>query len=478
MNEQFIIEQLKAVHQTYVTRRVPMKVFIIGGVAVALAFFAIGHMMQPRGLQGLLPISLTMFLAFWHAIPLLATIGFLAFHAKYQFAHPRSRLTPQFAGAHLGYLAGWLLLVLTAYPVMVSLAFHVSMIGMVSYCVLLGTAVVWTVQSNRSMPGFAIIAFPLTMMVPRLRDFWLFPHPDQTLLHAAIIGASWLALAIWLRRLSRMTEEGSDYATFVPSPFDKANTEARRGTAKRLYGENFRSQLIDWWHDRLATRPATDQASRQRLFRYGFTAIPLSIQAGTMVVIMLGVASLMMLSVPASTQQTAFPRMAFQFYIFAIIGPEMVGKLTFARRDKLSQELLMPLSRAAFVDGMFKAIAVEASWVWGAVITSALLIASVSMSEQLTLYNVTLVLMSFTCIQPLLLGSTFEGTLAKSGMMRSLVSMPVLFAAAFLAGIVIALGHFVSFALAVAAAAAVVGLGLRAIRHARKRWMQAEMGAM
>ena len=349
--------QLPAVLSTYATRRSVQLLVALGGAFCLLAFFAAAADAR-QGVR--IKEEVLGLLAF----PTMIFAYLIASQGKWQFADPRSRLVPNFVANHLAVLACLAMLSLGLAPALLGWAARASALGAAATSIAIGASLIWLIQGKPAQTllfGFGTTA----LMIRPGVAFWL--APDSATAHwpyqLALLAAGWAAFGGWLVRLANLCEEQSDY--FQPIYLQAGSaTRMDRRTAARLYPNAPSSSSSpgwgDKWHDRLAGVRATTVAARQRLLRYGGSTSP----AWHSAIVMSGALLLLICVTPLFRAWGVPPKPNFFFGglipMSALIAPGML----LARRSKMPQELLWPLTRRAYVDGLFAAMARSAVITW------------------------------------------------------------------------------------------------------------------
>lgn len=354
--------QLQQVALTYSTRRFVQAIVALSGafcVLMLVAIWADGgrKMSDSEGALGLL------------AIPSVLFAFLLASQAKWQFVDPRARIVPRFATNHVALLVGLALLSLGLAPALLGWLFRANMLGSTACSIAIGSSMIWLIQG---MAGRALLLGLGTaaLMIRPGAPFWLAPElasltwPYQLML----LVAGWAAFGGWLVRLVNLSEEQRDYSLPIFIQTGSATrlerTQASR-VAARLFPNSASSSPSwftgDYWHDRLAGMRALNTRARQQLLRYGFSPAPAWHIAASMIVgyaVMLCLISMFKEFRAASSGNLSYFSMMIAMPTVLAPGALMM------RRGRMPQELLLPLSRRAYVDGLLKAVARNAAMTW------------------------------------------------------------------------------------------------------------------
>lgn len=367
--------QLTAVLSTYTTRRSVQILFALGCVFYLLTFFAALDSRHDRSdsesIVGVLAFSVMIF------------AYLLASQAKWQFVDPRARIIPRFATNHLIVLAGLALLSFGAAPALLGWSVRMNALGFAACSIAIASSMVWLIQGKAAQALLFSFGTVSLMIRPGV-SFWLAPEYASLYwtYHLMLLVAGWAVFCGWLVRLANLREEQRDYSLpiFIQSG---SATRMERAQASRVYARLFPngsqsspSWLTgDYWRDRLAGMRASNTRARQRLLRYGFSSAPAWLTAVRMVVgfsVMFGLISMI------KSFQTFSGGNFFPFFSYMIAMPTMLAPCTgMMRRGRMPQELLLPLSRRTYIDGLLAAIARNAAVTWG--ITQVALLAMISL---------------------------------------------------------------------------------------------------
>ncbi len=303
------------------------------------------------------------------ALPTAIAAYVLASQAKWQFCDSRARMIPRFGGPHVVVLAALAVIAFGVFPAALSLAGHWSTLGVPACTIVIATASIWMIHSGRWLGGVIAFGAYLSLMTePGLR-FWVDPEQGQQLIvvHAALFIAGWAGFSLWLRRLMLIREEDADYFVPIQAQFGSASrmerTNATRVVARSQARNRWTTRINDAWHDRLAGIRATTPAARQRLLRYGFAVAPPWMSAlpmaGSFFVMFLFMERTGVLKAGGPTQ-SILPALN----IVMIMPTLMTAGLLAMRRARMSQELLLPMSRRQYINGLLQALARNSAWAW------------------------------------------------------------------------------------------------------------------
>lgn len=295
----------------------------------------------------------------------------LATQAKWQFCHPRSLLTPRFAAPHLAILASIAAVGFGLFPIWYSARAGVSPLAAAACSITTAASFIWMIHRANWMFGAIPVLLGMNLAIAQPVALW--QGDDVEALHAAMVAAGWLAVAAWLRRLVRIDEEASDYPLPASALATTAGRMDRPNAARslRIFLPNSRpaSALADWWHDRLARVRAANPAARRRLLRYGFSAAPSGITAP----LMAGMLFLIMsLTLQIAMRGKTLPPTASLAVMFVLMPGLMQMGFFNTRRPRMPQELLLPLARRDYIDGIFAAAGWRMFAFWLAMSTAAI----------------------------------------------------------------------------------------------------------
>ena len=352
--------QLQQVAQTYLTRRAAWI------VAAFVAFTWVFSLIAPSLLTDE-PVA---------AAPLAglaaAVTGYaLGIQAKWQFCNPRARLLPDFKRPHLAVPAAILVVCCLVYPLAVAQAARWSPLGALAFSIAGTAAGIWAMHRPSALtiaPAFCIF---LSFGTPPTINFYVLPAPTPTISAArlAILAVAWGSIAYWLHRLSVLGEEDVDYLIPVLAQ-DGTRVRPVGKQASRPNGATFilgswQSRLADTWRYS-APNVATTIADRQRLLGDGPLAAPPWIRAiglATMFLAMLLIAPLIALGFSAvfgldvrDNEQVVG--------VIILMTAAMGGSQLEQRRPRMSQELMLPLRRQDYFNGLFAGAARHAFAIW------------------------------------------------------------------------------------------------------------------
>lgn len=420
--------QLKQVALTYVTRR-SLWLVALGGLLTLtpIAILALMHGSAPQ-----FPVQLA---ATAIAFPTAILSFVLVTQAKWQFCNPRARVVPGFAGPHVAVILALGALAFGVYPVLLAAAGRWNVLGISACAAIIAAGSIRSMHGGRFSDGIvAILAF-LSLMTEQGRGFWVVQNQSSAVAaaHAAILVGAWLALAAWVRRLTTMREEDDDFVIPVQAYQGSASrmerTHSARAVARAIDRNRWSRFVSDAWHDRLArVRRAASTSERQRLLRYGFSPSPEWIPSAFAALSFLVVYLLM-------ARTTLIPRNRGADGIMPML-PTMVlmpslmaAGLLALRRGKMAQELLLPLDRGAYVDGLLWAVARFTLIIWLPTHGAVLALIRLQSPEMLTPGFVIGLTALSLAIQAFMLGVTLNISPNLSGGKRVVLGIVVMFVA-------------------------------------------------
>jgi hypothetical protein len=256
-----------------------------------------------------------------------------------------------------------------AYPVFVAMADSWNPLGTAACAAGLCATLLWTMHAQNKIALLLAAVQFLSLTSGEGLGFWVQMDNAERFApaHVAILAAGWLALGAWLRRLPNLREEDPDYVIPIHVQHGPATRVERaqvaRASARFFPGGQMNLAWSDRWHDRLANVRAATPTARQRLLRYGFAAVPMSIMAIVM-------ALTFFVTFYAISQWSSLGgrrgRSIDGSLAMMMLMPAIMSSGTFAmRRPRLAQELCLPLTRKQLFNGLF-AVAGTTSLIAGA----------------------------------------------------------------------------------------------------------------
>jgi hypothetical protein len=465
------VEQFKQVGITYLTHRWTLLI-TLGVVVVAVPNLMLAMSGKPAAERA--PVML-----FLVGFPMLFGMMFLVMQAKAQFAHCRARLIPDFFPPHLIVLGAVLLGLVLVYPVLIAWAARFDPLGLIAVSLAIAAPYVWSVHTGR--PAWMLVSMVafLSLMTEWGLRWWILDAPSYRLANSIIAGCGAALLVAWMWRLSRLREEMDDYQmAALWGGVRKAGTELpeqRRLVAAQMSRYRFISWVGDAWLNRLGGYHGHRRTRLARLLRYGFGAVPTELHAFVIVVLLMIPAILLgqLSYIPDKSGLGAFlVPVQFAFLMPGLI----VGQHLARRRSRLAGELLFPLSRREWVDGLLVASA-RIGIVWWLMLNAGLIcVAWPIVGDRLTPAIVAMFLLFSAATALVLFGIALRTSFWDSMAMRTGVLVVALVALTILvAGWCGLRDHygdrpFVALALVLAA------LGAWLVVAARRAWLKLELG--
>lgn len=358
--------QAKQVVMTYLTHRWGVKGWSYFVVCCSMTLGSLPLVITSRNSRNAIDFSSKAALSLCYATGLLAFC--LARMAKWQFAHPRARLTPGFAGPHVAVLAVLLVAGVGMYPLLISWACGFSLLGMPALAAVMVGCLVWGYHRDdwRLMPAPLAVLFS-TMTVSGSR-FWLVAGTQQqALVHAGLLAAGWGGMLRWLWRLPHLHEEMPEYQLKTVT----AGSRLQRRQQGRLAGQRLAfspltARLVDRWHDRIGNCPRSSRRRVPWLLRYGFMGTPVGLTTAVRVGSIAAFIRIFAYFMQLGQQNTPIGVSVCLFLpFFSVFMPgDFAGKMMAQRLPRLGGELLRPLSRVQLIDGLFRSLAMDAAVVW------------------------------------------------------------------------------------------------------------------
>jgi hypothetical protein len=318
------------------------------------------------------------------AFPIGGCVFLLTSQAKWQFCNPRASLLPGFAAPHLRVLFAIAVVVIGLAPLSLGLAGR-NALGAAAFAIAFGALLLWSIHASQGLATILALALFFSIYNDQVAAFWLDSASATKWLpvHATFLLAGWAAIVAWLWRLGRLREEMDDYNlpahTQAGSATRIERTIAARVAARQLLKSGISRRICDVWHDRLASATAATTHARQRLLRYGFSATPAFVWALCMAVFLpLAIWFTFHSSLAGNmhTLSAALPSMNM-----LVVMPGILASGAFVgRRPRMAQELLLPLTRAQYVDGLLWDLARSALITW-LIVLSALLTFVAALSD-------------------------------------------------------------------------------------------------
>jgi hypothetical protein len=309
-------------------------------------------------------------------MPVFLGFAFLVAIVKWQFAHPRARLMPSYKTPHLFVFGAILFALLVANPLLLSYRGGISIAGSLAFTLLLGGSYLWGVGFDRGWMALPCMAIFFSPYIPAGNHFWFSDEQPYRLAHTGLVIVG-LTLAIgWLWRIAHLDEEMSDYQTNINIGWLRhsrlESAELRKYEGRRAARKGLGSWFADRWHDRLPwpvlvpseKKPSLKRpSSKTKLLRYGFTSISPAQQAlGVTCFVVLF--TMMMFQFKSWQKNPSLSVVAMPFFSVMVI-PAGATLLQFARRrSRMAHELLYPLTRTEYIDGLLRAAGRQFLFLW------------------------------------------------------------------------------------------------------------------
>lgn len=296
------------------------------------------------------------------SFPIGACVFLLGTQSKWQFCNPRARLTPRYAGPHLLVLGLIALAFIVGLPVLCGQG-GFNTVGCAAYSVVLAASFLWGTHAMSSAATFLALAHFFSLYSQRASDFWMSPQlaSDNLPIHLTVLAAGWTAIGVWLRRLSQLREDMDDFFLPVQAQVGSATRMERAMAAQTIVRQLLRNApsrwACDWWHDKLARVHAASTPARQRLLRYGFTPTPVLLMAIWMALLFSALLLYMSRTWADKAGGRAILPSMGMFILMPAIFPSGILAL---RRGRMPQELMFPMTRRQYVNGLFQAVALNA----------------------------------------------------------------------------------------------------------------------
>lgn len=398
---------------------------------------------------------------------LVGALASLISHVKEQFAHPRSKLMPNFMASHVGILGILLLVLLVIIPAIVSCLSGLPLLGTVSFAALFGAVNLWVQQTKHprvqlfAMPLYLLLFFSVMLSMADVNsvwiyfgiNFWIESNPDFTFVHSIILITSWIGISLWLRQLTQAAEE----TTRVPS------------------NQGIQGLFSDRWLEKIARQTITTNLDRQRTLRYGMTPTPPLVRNVFGPILAIGMA--LSVAFLIGDKDSDYRKLAIIVGMgYCIFGSVISSGILLQKRTRLSQELMLPMTRRSLIDGILRAIVNEATLSACSTCVVTFVATYLLMPEYITPVRVAAAGLAILSIQPFLVGSSFSVVLITSQVLQ-------LFAMTFTICVAVAAAVFltklsIQFGLVYGAilSLCIAGFGVGMIQVARNEWMRIEFG--
>jgi hypothetical protein len=412
-------------------------------------------------------------------LPIMGISFWVTSVAKWQFVNPRARLLPGFAAPHLAIIMAWFFVGYGLIPLVTGVfSPGIAALPALAYGVLCGSMFVWAMHTGRPFPMFLGLAAYFSPAIPSLGAFWSGGTPILLLIQISLIIVGLIALGAWLRELSRLTEDSEAYIIPTTAQSGSASrmekSEARRNLATQISRSWLTTRVIDWWVDPLKARRARSVRERQKLLRFGQSGTPAWLRSLWILAIMIAVIGFNYLFTRQSV--SSVPIIVPTALVFSFVAPSITAQLLAMQRPRMSTELLWPLTRREYIDGLFRNVARDTIVFWCIIIGIVLVLVAVLDAEYLWLDWAPAALVGTFAGLTVTYGVSMFAALIESGITRTLL---------LLLGFYAQMGLLAMAGLAYVYVGAVVGYailvlvgctGVVIIRHSHARWMRAELG--
>lgn len=409
--------------------------------------------------------------------PLLFAPLLIAPQAKAQFGHPRAALTPGFAGPHLILLTAILTLLTLIIPWIAAVAANCSPLGMIALALTILAPTLLAAHHNRMLGMVIGLGAFYSTMTSWGAKWWLNPEVGYELVHAVIVVAGIAIIGAWLYRLAHLREEMDDYQSFTMWPQSrKAGAEVSE--QRRAVAANLRRQpLMAWLTDERLKQIGGFHGHRllplARLLKFGFQQQAF-VQGLWMAVWFGGIT--LFLGKFTSYNSAMFGPSTF-YLLAAMMFPGMFcGEWLAHRRPRIAAEMLLPLSRSQYVDGLLTAAIQNAVTFWLVMNFGLAVVTYAAVGAQLTLPALATMLLISASSAIGIAGISLRTAVWPSLLKRLAVLSSLMIV--FQAPITIwARGHAqYGNGVFLPVAIATTTLGLIMLRFARQAWLNLEIG--
>lgn len=381
-----IASQFGAVAMTYVTHYWVMAGIAAWALLVLTPQLALG-LTRNLGASNLGPSAMLVF-----GMPVFFLSLMIPPQAKAQFAHPRAALMPGFSRPHLMVLAGIVVVLTILFPLAAAFCLQLSPVGTVALAMAIAAPTLLAAHTNRIMGMFVgLCAFYSTMT--KWGVWWFDPAGTAWPIHSGIIVVGGALVAFYLYRLAHLREEMDDYQSFTQwQQSRKASTEVseqRRAVAESLRRHQFMAWFTDRWLDRIGGYHGNRLFALARLLTYGFGQP--AILGGVWMAVWFGAITLFLAKFgfssqapggPASPNGSLFGSSMF-FLQMAMLFPGMFpGEWLAKRRPRIAGELMLPLSRSQYIDGLLASTLWNAATFWFALNLGLVIITYVTVGDR------------------------------------------------------------------------------------------------
>ncbi len=355
-----MLAQIKQVLNTYLTQRLFWLFAVITAVMTVPTLLLMFGSQHKTSAPKEAPVFVVM--------PLFFTLSFLVGHAKSQLAHSRARLTPNFFPSHVVVLGVILLLLLVLFPLAAAAAGGLEPLGILALILGIGSSFLWGNHLNRIMPMLIGLATFYSLITPWGKNWWILQATEHQGIHATIAIAGIALVVAWLWRICHLREEDDDYQNVFGAALARRSgseaVEERRIVAWQIGRNRLTSRIGDWWHSRIGDYYGGSSAGRARVLRYGFSPIPIEVQALFFALMIVSMGLFFSQFSFMTNKGNVLGRFFFPLQFAVIIPGYIGGELMARRRARIANEMLLPVSRTQLIDSLFTVSAGNSAKVW------------------------------------------------------------------------------------------------------------------
>lgn len=309
---------------------------------------------------------------------ILVVVGFLSLQiattAKWQFTHPRARMTPGYKAAHLSFMFGMLVIGVIALPLFMAWVADFDSLATVSLAAVLACCVIWPVYWNSLFLLLVLLnLLPATFFLNILLEPWsIFGELDRLfqygLVQAGALIAGWSGLLLWLWRVSELHEESPEYqpqkASFRKWSFQRGQQTPPPYIDYRKSRVPLLAQFMDHWLDRSEKQLASSRGSIVSLLRYGFGSSSTGLSMVVLAVLLAGMWHFMLKITNHDSASGNFLNFFFLTSFQSWLPTLMASGKMFAMLPQMNANLVRPPSRGQLIDGLLKALASDCIVMW------------------------------------------------------------------------------------------------------------------
>ena len=357
-----MLEQIKQVSLTYLTQR------YLWWVLALLSLMGLPSLMMLAHSSSGPNTNAGQSMLFAIGMPMFTVLPFLVGQIKMQFGHSRARLTPEFFPAHLAVLCGILLTSFVLYPWLLAALSGVTPVAFISLAFAIGVPAIWGAQLNRFSAMLISLGVFYSLLTEWGLRWWVVEASSHRGVLTFIAVGGVVAVIAWLVRLCELTEEMPDYQNVYMAMLARRTgseaVEQRRVVAMQIGRNQLMARVGDWWFDRIGGYYGGSKAGLVRILRYGFAAAPVEVQ-GLAMALMIVAVGIFFTRFSILAKSGANVSGVFFFIQFSMLMPaQTAGELLAQRRPRIAWEMLLPVSRAQLIDGLFAASARNAFAMW------------------------------------------------------------------------------------------------------------------